>query len=303
MVPIPDLEGVVAVRITLGGAALLLTFAAAANGQQEAPWTMRPIGRFLSPPRAFLPIPVSPPASSEALTPSVGLEADCAACHNFPEGVTHPIGVVPTFQVPPDFPLDSAGRLTCETCHDMSVGHRNESASDSFSLRRPEAGRAFCAECHRSARLLVGSKGAGARSGRVSHAAIGETAHDGPRARASSATGGGTPVDSQSMNCLSCHDGSIGATADSEVSFDGTPANALSQGAVPVIGRSHPVGADYATATRRATLRPDSGRNPAVRLYEGKVGCGSCHSIFSGRAGMLVMDNGRSALCLECHQY
>jgi predicted CXXCH cytochrome family protein len=38
-----------------------------------------------------------------------------------------------------------------------------------------------------------------------------------------------------------------------------------------------------------------------VKLYEGKIGCGSCHNIYSKEKYMLVISNDSSVLCLECH--
>jgi len=38
-----------------------------------------------------------------------------------------------------------------------------------------------------------------------------------------------------------------------------------------------------------------------LRLYDGKIGCGTCHNAFSKEKSMLVINNRRSRLCLECH--
>mgnify|MGYP000943717110 CR=1 FL=1 len=38
-----------------------------------------------------------------------------------------------------------------------------------------------------------------------------------------------------------------------------------------------------------------------IRLFDGAVGCGSCHSVYSKERSHLVMSNRGSALCLNCH--
>jgi len=43
----------------------------------------------------------------------------CALCHELPvPGHLHPVGVVPQFTLPEDFPLDEGGKTICLTCHD-----------------------------------------------------------------------------------------------------------------------------------------------------------------------------------------
>jgi predicted CXXCH cytochrome family protein len=43
--------------------------------------------------------------------------------------------------------------------------------------------------------------------------------------------------------------------------------------------------------------------DPRIWLFEGRVGCGSCHSPFAGGEALLVMSNVGSRLCLSCHVY
>ncbi|NNK62673.1 MAG: hypothetical protein HKO98_05620 [Gemmatimonadetes bacterium] len=41
--------------------------------------------------------------------------------------------------------------------------------------------------------------------------------------------------------------------------------------------------------------------DPRIRLFDGNLGCGSCHSVYAGEPGLLVMRNERSRLCTSCH--
>ncbi len=83
--------------------------------------------------------------------------------------------------------------------------------------------------------------------------------------------------------------------------------------------RDHRIGIDYAEAFRlkKTGLVPPSSLNPSVRLIGGRIACATCHvryseddhkGLSSRRKGgampdpMLVMDNGKSALCFACHR-
>ncbi|HEX2837633.1 MAG TPA: cytochrome c3 family protein [Phycisphaerales bacterium] len=69
-------------------------------------------------------------------------------------------------------------------------------------------------------------------------------------------------------------------------------------------GQDHPIGV---VADEPSQEREDWGLRPArlidrrVRLFGRAVGCGSCHSVYSKRANLLVMNNQNSALCMSCH--
>ena len=72
------------------------------------------------------------------------IDSLCLACHERERaGVGHRVGMVPSMRVPPDMPLDAAGRLTCATCHDPHA----VDGPNRWLLRRP-AGAALCRACH-----------------------------------------------------------------------------------------------------------------------------------------------------------
>jgi len=48
-------------------------------------------------------------------------------------------------------------------------------------------------------------------------------------------------------------------------------------------------------------LKPAEMLDERIRLFDSRVGCGTCHSLYSKRAALLVMSNSRSNLCLSCH--
>ncbi len=205
--------------------------------------------------------------------------AACVSCHPMPDGLSHPTGVTPSTPLPKGLPLDDAGRLTCVTCHDLSWLDDPDEVGSPASLRVGGSNAPICGTCHDAMEKP--------------HAAFGRTAHAG--SRTGTGAGAAHAIDSESANCLGCHDGAVGADSDM-----GQPAGR--PGGVD-LGAGHSIGADYQEAVRAGRGGLESApRSAATSLTEGKVGCRSCHSPFSKQAKQLVMSNGGSALCLSCHR-
>lgn len=111
-------------------------------------------------------------------------------------------------------------------------------------------------------------------------------------------------MDSESIECLSCHDGGAAADVTLEVCM--------------LFGCDHPLGVDYVilSATNRG-LRSLAALPASIKLKGNSIGCGTCHvpyqdsdhavlsslrKLFPEIADpMLVMDNRKSELCLGCH--
>ncbi|GAB4292955.1 MAG: cytochrome c3 family protein [Myxococcota bacterium] len=113
-----------------------------------------------------------------------------------------------------------------------------------------------------------------------------------------------SPPGGVSAACLACHDG---ATAmNSIINNSGTaPDNdAMITGATTNLGKTltndHPISITYRTVdmafNAAGTLSP-------LKLYSGKVECGSCHNPHDNTtaAPFLRMSNAASAMCLKCH--
>lgn len=120
---------------------------------------------------------------------------------------------------------------------------------------------------------------------------------------ASGASVSGLSLDSQSMECVSCHESFISA-ATGQACHMGTC--------------EHPVAADYDSLSLKnpGLVRPAS-LNPAIKLENNRMGCLSCHIPYSkanhellsnerkssnGPDPMLALDNTRSNLCTSCHK-
>jgi len=111
-------------------------------------------------------------------------------------------------------------------------------------------------------------------------------------------------LDGESRKCLECHEGYY---------HEGPPPG-VSHGD----GAEHAIAVDYAQlSSTNPSLEDPSALDPALRLFDGMIGCATCHVPYNEydhlmlskkRAEepdipdpMLVMDNTGSALCTGCH--
>jgi predicted CXXCH cytochrome family protein len=236
------------------------------------------------------------PASSDNGKPKPGAGAlwQCtlSGCHNFNAVLDHPVGKRPGGAVPDDMPLDSQSRITCVTCHyrKQAVADSNDpNAAPQPSLYSPE-GIEFCAKCHAEMPGSILEKSHWQFSTRAHLGSINPQAR--PRQIAQHAFGG---IDRESRMCLSCHE-NVGITV---AELGGMT---LQETTRCQTASDHPIGMNY-----RHIARHEQGRfnfpltDHEIRLFDGNVGCGSCHSPYSPQKNNLVMSNLKSALCLKCH--
>lgn len=226
---------------------------------------------------------------------SVDINRACSSsgCHDYNPVLNHPVGVSVSGAIPDDLPLDDSARITCLTCHIEPVSSTDagtEDSQDERMLRMPD-GADLCSSCH----LRMVGMGQG-----QSHWRFSNRAHLGPiNARSNSSqikvyTIGG--VDSESRSCLSCHE-------DITVTIPGYSETAAQKAARWRKMGDHPIGMDYSRIAMRKMGKYNYPLINAgqIRFFDGKVGCGSCHSLYSQERKYLVQSNFRSALCFECH--
>lgn len=191
--------------------------------------------------------------------------------------MSHPVDVQPAMHRGPELPLEN-GKIACITCHDAAPDHPQRPGRVGVRVD----GGGLCLQCHQHD--STGTKAAHALSLRRAHLKSEKT----PTGAA--ATFG---ADVESRECMSCHDGTTGRDAGSHRQVMGNNE----------FGAEHPIGVrmrfgeqkrdhDFGMATRL---------DRRVRLFDGMVGCGTCHSPYSRQPGQLVMSNRGSALCLSCH--
>ena len=216
-----------------------------------------------------------------------------SGCHSFDPMLSHPLGVVQRDGIQFDMPLDEQSRLTCLTCHDQPRPSNSSQLSGiepERLLHRPD-GIQFCGKCHAKMGGTVLQR---------SHWQFSTRAHLGTSESQSAEYAGSSQfagrIDLESRTCLSCHD---------EV-FAVMPAYGLTgprQGQLGRTASDHPIGMDYLqAASRRAgrfTFLPMG--NQRIRLFDGNVGCGSCHSLYAKTKNALVEPFERDVLCKKCH--
>jgi len=205
-----------------------------------------------------------------------------SGCHDLDAVLSHPVGVRPTGAIRPDMPLDQDSRVTCMTCHITSLSSQKDKM-----LHVPNEEN-FCARCH-----LKMSGNARIRS----HWQFSTSAHLGPinpnkRHLSNLETVGNMDLDKESHACLSCHD-TISAPVQSASWSNSQRQESMSD---------HPIGMSYQEVSMQRVNRYFPLFNsPQIRLFDGRVGCGSCHSLYSQQQKKLVMSNQNGQLCVRCH--
>ena len=217
-------------------------------------------------------------AVAENLIFTDDIEKLCDKCHTVDKNKSHPINLKPMKNTPLAAHLDKNGLITCTTCHDI---HKEDKTSNQLELSGllwgHLKGRAFCSLCHTSETTSTNWQHQTAIPYAHSYGKLVQTAD-------------GAPLDRLSAECLSCHDGTVSQF----------PQIAVKQGIWQhEIGESHPIGVDY---PRSGEFTSPESLPKEVRLFDGKIGCLSCHEIYNKENNMLSMNNMKSRLCLTCHK-
>ncbi len=208
----------------------------------------------------------------------------CLDCHSkIRLSMSHPIDMVPGFKMPDDMPLDWKGEMTCTTCHLPHIDPEAQADANPYYLRRNSRGKAFCMECHQY------DEGPGIA---VGHEMALEYAHQNSVLKG---RGSRFSLDRDSINCLGCHDGTQASDSGGNI------ADGIWRHGGPDIGNSHPVGSLYSEAARKVSLRPAEMLPDSIQLPDGRIGCLSCHNMYSQNKYLLAIENVRSRLCLTCH--
>ncbi len=204
----------------------------------------------------------------------------CASCHHFDPVLTHPVDIRPSMRTPDDLPLQDE-RMTCITCHEASPEHGSTQAAVGV---RGGDGPGLCIECH-AGTTPQSKAGHGARIGKA------HFVPELPFGKRASAPG----LDAESQSCMSCHDGATASEAGSHAVRHGNSD----------MPPDHPIGVRLAStkAKGESDFKIANARSldRRVRLFNGAIGCGSCHTPYSREPAQLVMSNRGSRLCLTCH--
>lgn len=234
-------------------------------------------------------------SSTQQFRVSINRTCTTSDCHEYDRTLNHPVGISAAGAAPADMPMDSFGRITCLTCHEQknsSVVSQDSGENNERTLRTSE-GTEFCDSCHDN---MTGGMTQQAHWQFSTRAHLGKINVNSNKTDTELFVGN---IDSESNTCLTCHH---------EVSVTIPLLNETSaqKKARRRNMKDHPIGMDYSQVAMKKTMdfrfrySPDS--RSGVRLFDGKVGCGSCHSLYSEHEDYLVQTNERSALCNQCHE-
>lgn len=211
------------------------------------------------------------PASLKPMSSAV-----CERCHaNIRHELSHPVDILAKTPAPVDMPLEG-GKLSCITCHFVHPFSINPKNSNYFMLRKPKSDGKLCSGCHK-----IEAKG---------HTFF-ETIH----LESYQETNRPGTLDRYTLQCIECHDDKLDRGL-----------NGFGAGKWRYYSRSklnHSIGVSYSRAFARQPqdFNPPDTLPPEIRLFNGKLGCGTCHNIYSKERFMLATSNWRSSLCLTCH--
>ncbi|MBI5100262.1 MAG: cytochrome c3 family protein [Nitrospirae bacterium] len=204
----------------------------------------------------------------------------CGKCHKKEvKRSSHPVDIAPqSVTVAADLPLTD-GMITCNTCHNIHGDRYTLTGQKTNFLRRNSSGRDFCLICHRAS--VTKNK----------HVEIVSVAHIGGKFTVINKN---RALDPLSLECIGCHDSLVGRSADVSVYYG--------EGIWKHNRNAHPVGVNYRESRmKKGEFTPPEMLDKRLRLFGGKIGCGTCHDVYSKLPGQLVMSNDGSRLCLACH--
>lgn len=226
------------------------------------------------------------------LNGDINRQCTTLGCHDSDPMLNHPVGIRPRGTVPADMPLDNDLRITCMTCHDKqsSSNDSNDTDGEWDRILSIPKGIKFCSSCHTKM---------GGNFAKQSHWQFSTRAHlSSKKTRNAESANFGQffgHIDPESLSCLSCHD---------NITVTIPPMNETSKHRKRRWKRmsDHPIGMEYRdVAMRRVGGYKFPLFGERIRLFKGKLGCGSCHSLYAKTKHNLVDRNERGILCRRCH--
>lgn len=228
------------------------------------------------------------------------IDALCLECHTQLSPVSHYSNVLASETYEAHFPVTDAGSLTCATCHDPHMPAIDQATGKkTFFLRGGVTGKMECRQCHSSdlsPQGLTTRRPAMDTAHGVAHFNVLNNPVLDYSGRNLHILNTSVTLDPLSVFCLNCHDspGNPEYTSPGSYVYKHGPDNGL----------SHPIGIDYDEAARGSKDVRSNGMDPRLLLFDGKIGCCSCHDPYAlgGGLGLRIGDNtGWQELCMGCH--
>ncbi|MHC4213545.1 MAG: cytochrome c3 family protein [Planctomycetota bacterium] len=222
-------------------------------------------------------------------TVNVNQACTLAGCHNYDAMLSHPVGITVNNSEAIDLPLDSFSRVTCISCH--SDPKSKQSSDDQERMLHVRNGDELCSSCHVQMQGMEKNQ---------SHWQFSNRAHLGQiKAGEKQDTSPAVPfgsLDPESVRCLGCHE-EVTATVPG---LNETKSQKIARRSHMT---DHPIGMEYSRVQSQSKrrFRSSHSKNERIRLFDGKVGCGSCHSLYSDYNNNLVDKDAQKSLCFQCH--
>ncbi len=222
-------------------------------------------------------------------TVNINQACTLSGCHNYDAMLSHPVGVTVNNSAAIDLPLDSFSRVTCISCH--SEPQPKQSSDDRERMLHVRNGAELCGSCHVQMQGMEKNQAHWQFSNRAHLGQI----KPGPEQNTSPAVPFGN-LDPESISCLGCHE-------DITATVPGFNETATQKSFRRSHMKDHPIGMEYSRvqAQSRGRFRSPHTKNERIRLFDGKVGCGSCHSLYSDYNNHLVDEDAKKSLCFQCH--
>lgn len=204
-----------------------------------------------------------------------------AGCHSYDPEMTHPMGNT-----------SSGETLTCLSCHENEE-MKNATADPDFGIERylqSSEGTETCRSCH----IKLDSTYSGNQHWQTNMSAHLLPMIPGANKQTNEIVG---IADNESRSCLGCHD-EVSANIRGE--HEVYKRKRFTQWSS---SNSHPIGMSYGNVAKVKMNKYNYplSHNERIRLFDGKMGCGSCHSLYTNQRSYLVQNNRGSALCFQCH--
>lgn len=224
----------------------------------------------------------------------VDINRSCASfgCHNYDRDLNHPVGVPAGTTSSSDMPLDKNGRITCLTCHLQPKPDNMEPVENAINERMLHTSKDgdSCQACHSSP---IG--GATQVHWQFSQKAHLGNINDQPD-NSSDGFSFNSDIDAESETCVGCHDE---VTVTVPGLFETKAQKKMRYSKM----KDHPIGMEYSAIVSREAGRYINSHSISdkIRLFDGRLGCGSCHSLYSDKESLLIVKHVESELCRECH--
>ena len=206
--------------------------------------------------------------------------------------MNHPLDVPLPEDILGSTSLDQFPVVTCLSCHQPQELDGNDIIDEETDYFLQDPGFVSCESCHVS---LSGS------IRQQSHWNFSQKAHlvsltPGSSADKTSDEFSISGIDTESNTCLSCHD-------EVTVTIPGMNESRQQKAQRFKSMSDHPIGMNYQYLLSQNPMYFNSlmGMEKTIRMFDGRVGCGSCHSLYSDTPSNLVLDNEDSAICHTCH--